>query len=64
MFKMIALLYVIIAPTLMGAFVIVPLVVEPLATGTGISVAAALGALVAVPVSWQVAKAIRGKQAV
>lgn len=64
MFKLIALLYVIIAPTLMGVCVAVALVVEDLTTGTGVSAAAAIGALLAVPAAWQVARAIRGRQAV
>jgi hypothetical protein len=57
---MIALLYVIIAPTLMGMFVTVTLVVESLQGGVGIGAAAALGAVAALPVAWQVARAIRG----
>jgi hypothetical protein len=57
----VALLYVIIAPTLMGVFVTVTLVVESLYNGVGIGVAAALGAAVALPVAWQVAKAIKGR---
>jgi uncharacterized membrane protein YqjE len=57
----VALLYVIIAPTLMGMFVTVTLVVESLYNGVGIGAAAALGAVAALPVAWQVAKAIKGR---
>jgi hypothetical protein len=64
MFKIAALLYVIIAPTVMGVLVTITLVVESLYTGTGITVAALLGALLAAPISWEVAKAIRGKMPV
>jgi hypothetical protein len=64
MFKIAALLYVIIAPTVMGVLVTITLVVESLYTGTGIIVAALLGALLAAPISWEVAKAIRGKMPV
>ncbi|WP_333835194.1 CTP synthetase [Rubrimonas sp.] len=60
MFKLAALLYVIIAPTVMGTLITVTLVVESLYNGVGISAAAALGAAIALPVSWYVAAAIRG----
>lgn len=63
MFKIAALLYVIIAPTVMGVLVTITLVVERLYSGTGITIAALLGALIAAPISWEVAKAIRGKMA-
>jgi hypothetical protein len=59
----IALLYIVIAPTLMGMFVTVTLVVESLYNGAGIGAAAALGAVVALPVAWQVARAIKGRGA-
>ena len=61
MLKIAALLYVIIAPTVMGVLVTVTLVVESLYSGTGITVAALLGAVIAAPIAWEVAKAIRGK---
>ena len=64
MFKIAALLYVIIAPTVMGMLVTVTLVVESLYSGWGIGIAALLGALIAGPISWEVAKAIRGKMPV
>lgn len=60
MFKLALLLYVIIAPTIMGALVTVTLVVESLYNGLGISVAAAIGAVLAMPVAWYVATQIRG----
>ena len=60
MFKLAALFYVIVAPTVMGALVTVTLVVESLYNGMGITVAAVIGAVLAAPISWQVAKAIRG----
>jgi hypothetical protein len=60
MFKIAALLYVIIAPTVMGVLVTVTLVVPFLYNGVGISVAALLGAIAAAPISYEVAKAIRG----
>jgi hypothetical protein len=59
MLKLAALFYVIIAPTAMGVLVTVTLLVDFLYNGVGISVAALLGAIVAAPISWQVAKAIR-----
>lgn len=59
MFKLAALFYVIVAPTIMGALVTVTLVVEPLYTGLGISLAALLGMVAAAPVSWKIAQAIR-----
>lgn len=62
MFKIAALLYVIIAPTVMGVLVTVTLVVESLYSGTGITIAALLGAVIAAPIAWEVAKAIRGKR--
>jgi hypothetical protein len=64
MFKIAAMLYVIIAPTVMGVLVTLTLVIESLYTGWGIGIAALLGAIIAVPISWEVAKAIRGKAAV
>ncbi len=63
MLKIAGLLYIIIAPTLMGVLVVVALLIPPLATGRGLSAAAILGAIVAAPVAWAVAKAIRGKRA-
>lgn len=59
MFKIASLLYVIIAPTVMGVLVTVTLVVESLYNGMGITVAALLGAVLAAPISWMIAKAIR-----
>jgi hypothetical protein len=60
MTKLVALFYVIVAPTLMGALVVVPLVVEELYTGRNIAIAALLGAVLALPASWKIADAIRG----
>lgn len=57
----VALLYVVIAPTLMGAFITVTLVVESLYNGVGIGVAAGLGAVLALPVAWLVAREIKGR---
>jgi hypothetical protein len=57
----VALLYVIIAPTVMGALVTVTLVVESLYNGVGIGAAAGIGAVVALPIAWRVARAIRGR---
>lgn len=62
MFKIAALLFVIIAPTLMGTLVTVVLVTPALYNGLGISVAALAGAVIAAPVSWFVARAIRGRR--
>lgn len=61
MFKIAAMLYVIVAPTVMGVLVTITLVVESLYSGWGIGIAALLGAIIAAPISWEVAKAIRGK---
>jgi hypothetical protein len=61
MFRLAALFYVIIAPTLMGALVIVTLVVESLYNGVGIAAAAGIGAVLAIPAAWHVAKTIRGQ---
>jgi len=63
MLKIAVLLYIIVAPTLMGVLVAVTLVIPALANGQGISAAAILGAVAAAPVSWLVARAIRGKLA-
>ncbi len=60
MVKLAALLYVIIAPTIMGTLVAVTLVIESLYNGVGIAAAAGLGAVLAGPASWYVAAAIRG----
>lgn len=60
MFKIASLFYVIIAPTLMGALVTAVLLIPSLYNGMGITVAALAGAVLALPVSWLVAKAIRG----
>ena len=60
MLKLAALLYVIIAPTIMGTLVAVTLVVESLYNGVGIAAAAGLGAALALPAAWYVAAAIRG----
>jgi hypothetical protein len=59
MLRLAALFYVIIAPTLMGIFVTATLVVEVLSDAVGIPLAAAAGLVVALPVSWFVARAIR-----
>ena len=59
MFKLAALFYVIVAPTLMGVLVTVTLLVEPLYNGVGITLAALLGAVAAAPLAWKVAQAIR-----
>jgi hypothetical protein len=61
MLRLAALFYVIIAPTLMGALVAVALVVEGLDDGVGIAAAAAIGALLAIPAAWHVARAMRGQ---
>ena len=61
MFRLATLFYVIIAPTLMGALVTVTLVVESLYNGLGIAAAAGVGAVLAIPAAWWVAKAIRGQ---
>ncbi len=58
----VALLYVIIAPTLMGALITVTLVVESLYNGVGIGAAAGLGAVLALPVAWLVAREIKGRR--
>ena len=60
MFKLALLLYVIVAPTVMGALVTVTLVVESLYNGVGIATAAAIGAVLAAPIAWYIAAAIRG----
>jgi hypothetical protein len=59
MFKLAALFYVIVAPTVMGVLVTITLVIESLYNGVGITVAAILGAILAGPISWYIAKAIR-----
>lgn len=64
MLKIAAMLYVIVAPTVMGVLVTMTLVIESLYTGWGIGIAALLGAIIAAPVSWEIAKAIRGKMPV
>ena len=60
MFKLAALLYVIVAPTIMGTLVTITLVVESLYNGVGIASAAGIGAVIAAPIAWYVAAAIRG----
>ena len=63
MFKLAAMLYVIIAPTVMGTLVTVTLVIPFLYSGVGITVAALLGAVIGAPISWEVAKAIASRTA-
>jgi hypothetical protein len=60
MFKLAALFFVIVAPTIMGTLIAVTLVVPSLYNGVGIAGAAALGAVIALPASWYIARAIRG----
>lgn len=64
MLKLAAMIYVIVAPTMMGIFVAVLLIADVLSSGLGITLAAILGAIGALPASWQVAKAISGRQTV
>jgi hypothetical protein len=61
MFRLAALFYIIIAPTLAGIGVTASLVVPEILAAVGIAGAAAGGALIAVPVSWFVARAIFGE---
>lgn len=63
MFKLAAMLYVIIAPTVMGTLVTVTLVVPFLYNGVGITLAALIGAIVGAPIAWEVAKTIAGRTA-
>ena len=63
MFKLAALFYVIVAPTVMGVLVTVTLVVESLYNGVGITAAALLGAVIAAPISWRIAQVIKGQVA-
>ncbi len=63
MLKIAVLLYVIVAPTLMGVLVAVTLVIPAFSNGQAISAAAIIGALAAAPVAWFIARAMRGKLA-
>lgn len=63
MLKLAAMLYVIVAPVAMGVLFTVALMIEGLNGGTGLTVAALLGAVVAVPLSWFAAQAIWKRRA-
>jgi len=54
MLRLVAMVYIIIGSMLAGSFVIAALVLDRM-DATSISVAAALGALVAFPVAWMIA---------
>jgi ABC-type branched-subunit amino acid transport system permease subunit len=60
MVKIAALFYVIVAPTVMGVLVTVALLTPALFNGAGITAAAVLGAVLALPISWWITKALRG----
>jgi hypothetical protein len=60
MLRIAALFYVIVAPTVMGVLVTVALLVPALYNGAGITAAAVLGAVLALPISWLITQAIRG----
>ena len=64
MFKLALLFYIIVAPTVMGALVTVTLVVESLYNGVGIAAAAALGAVLAAPISWMIVRAMKAERRV
>lgn len=59
MFKLAALLYVIVAPTLMGVLVAITLVVPALYNGPGIVAAAVVGAVLGAPASWLIVRAMK-----
>ncbi|TVQ52359.1 MAG: CTP synthetase [Rhodobacteraceae bacterium] len=59
MLKLAAVLYVIVAPTLMGVLVAITLVVPALYNGPGIASAAILGAVLGAPASWFLVKAMK-----
>lgn len=63
MLKIAVLLYVIVAPTVMGVLVAVTLLIPAFANGRAISAAAIIGAIAAAPVSWGVARVMRGRLA-
>lgn len=58
MFKLAAMLYVIVAPVLMGVLFTIALMIEPLSRGPGLTAAALLGAVLAVPASALAAREI------
>jgi hypothetical protein len=60
MLRIAALFYVIVAPTVMGVLVTVALLTPVLYNGAGITAAAVAGAVLALPISWHITKAIRG----
>jgi hypothetical protein len=60
MLRIVALFYVIVAPTVMGVLVTAALLTPALYNGPGIAAAAIAGAILAVPISWRIATAIRG----
>jgi len=61
MLRLAGFFYIIAAPTLAGICVTAALVVPELAGAIGIGGAAAVGAVLAIPVSWFVARTIRGQ---
>lgn len=61
--KLAAMLYVIVAPVVMGVLFTVALMIDGLNGGAGLGVAALVGAVVAAPLSWQAAKAIMRQRA-
>ncbi|RLQ89124.1 hypothetical protein [Notoacmeibacter ruber] len=62
MLKVTALIHVITMPVMMGIFVIAVLNIPSLYDAVGIVGAAAIGFLVAVPVSWFVARRIQSSR--
>lgn len=58
--KLAVLVFIFVAPTLAGAFVVALLAVDQaLASGAAIALVAGLGAALAAPASWLIARAIR-----
>jgi hypothetical protein len=58
MLKLAAMLYPIIATVVMGVFFLPTVLVEPLYNGTSMIAAVLIGAGVALPVAWLVARAM------
>lgn len=64
MFKLAAMLYVIVAPVAMGVLFTIALMIDGLNGGAGLTAAALLGAVVGAPLSWFAAQAIGRRRAI